>query len=169
MRLPFRMAEQFIENNVEFERKWHHFERFVWVALVLLLTAVCLGYFGQGPAAKRTAVASDGSLTIAYDRVLRTHSQSDVELILETSAVQQNEVQVRLAGAWTSSVPVQQMTPPASASSASRDSATYTFRADPGKPARIRLVQRPSVPGRFRSTASVPGQADVVIEQIVLP
>jgi hypothetical protein len=163
------MPDQFIENNVEFERKWHRFEQVVWVVLIAMLTAVCLGYFGRGPRAKRTAVAADGSLSVAYDRVMRAHSQSEVELILESNATVAPQTAVRLGGAWMTAVPVQQMMPPASSTTASRDSATFQFEAELGKPARIRMVQRAVTPGRFRSTASIPGRADVTIEQIVLP
>lgn len=163
------MPDQFIENNVEFERKWHRFEQVVWVALVALLVAICLGYFGRGPQARRTAVAADGSLSVTYDSVLRSHAQSEIELIVERGPVGGSEVHVRLAGAWLTSVPYLQMLPEPSAATARRDSTTYTFRAETEKPARIRLVQRTTAIGHFRSVASLPGHPDVVIEQIVLP
>ena len=163
------MPDQFIENNVEFERKWHRFEQVVWVMLIAMLTAVCFGYLGRGPRAKRTAVASDGSLSVAYDRVMRAHSQSEVELIVEAKATSAPQTAVRLGGALLTEAPVQQMMPPASSTTASRESATFQFQSEPGKPARIRMVQRAVTPGRFRSTASIPGHADVTIEQIVLP
>lgn len=163
------MPDQFIENNVEFERKWHRFEQVAWIGLVALLMAACFGYFGRGPQARRTAVASDGSLSVTYDRVLRSHAQSDIELIVESNASGTSDVQVRLAGAWLTSVPYLQMLPEPASSTASRDSTTYTFRSEAGRPARIRFVQGTTSIGQFRSIASVPGRADVVIEQVVLP
>jgi hypothetical protein len=149
-----------IVSEHEFERKWHRFEQIAWVVLTCILIAAALGVLGRGRLATRTAVARDGSITVTYDRVLRARSTADLEIMFESQATRSGEAKIN----FSSPISVRQMMPPPVDARASRGAAGFTFRAEPPLPARVRLVQAPEVPGRYRTNIG-----PVVIEQIILP
>jgi hypothetical protein len=143
-----------------FERRWHRFEQIVWVVLSGLLVASALGALGRGRLATRTTVAQDGSLTVTYDRVVRMRTTADIEIVFESAATRSGEARV----VFSSPIPVRQMAPPPVDARALRNGSEFAFRADPSRPARVRITQAPDSPGRQRTTIG-----SVVVEQIVLP
>lgn len=149
-----------IVSEHDFERKWRQFERIVWLGLVAILAAGTTGALGRGGVATRTAVSPDGAISVTYDRVLRARSSADLEVIVESSATRTGEARVDIS----SPIAIRQMSPPPVDARAMRGGSGFVFRAEPSMPARVRLVQAPETPGRYRTTVG-----SVTIEQIVLP
>ncbi|HYO81659.1 MAG TPA: hypothetical protein VES20_09675 [Bryobacteraceae bacterium] len=159
----------FIVSNTEFERKWHRFEMVVWVLLTLVLGCAVAGLLGGGPVARTTVLSGDGLLTVSFDRVIRTHSNYEVEVICERPSTGRGEVRLALGGALLKETPFQTTMPSPAAVQAGNKWTKLTFRTEANEPARITIVQRGQSPGAATWTVALEGGSSVTATQIVLP
>jgi hypothetical protein len=158
-----------IVQDLPFEERWHNFERFIWILLVALLLAGCLGYLGLGPRAVREVRDPSGALSVRYDRIVRDRATAGLDLAINGSATATGEISIVLGGALASKAAVQSALPPPVSSTARGSEIVMTWRVEPRQPATVSLEQRIARIGRLWSHIAVNGRPAVVIEQISLP
>ncbi len=157
-------GESFVENNVEFERRWFRFSQSMWVLLSSVLLASATGLSGGGgPLAKRTS--KSGGLEVEWERIARAGAMSQWRFVIEAPS---GEARLTLRDGMAAESTLRDITPPPKQVIAGRDALTLVYDVQPGSAATVRLTQAIHKPGKLRSTVES-GTASLSLEQIVLP
>jgi hypothetical protein len=157
-------GESFVENHVEFERKWFRFCKLMWILLLCLLAASVTGLSGGGgPLAKRTSRRE--GLEATWERIVRARSQARVAFTIEAPS---GAAQLTISGGMVESSVLRDITPQPKSVIAGRDSLTLVYDVEPGSAATVRMTQAIESPGVLRSRVES-GNASLNLEQIVLP
>lgn len=159
--------QNLIYENVPFERRWMRFERSMWMLLSLLLLAGCFGVFGQGAYARRTQ--ESGPLKVEYDRIVRSRTQPDFVVTLDTSATQAGQVRLLLTGAVTGKARLFDVVPKPATEELLEKGVALTFKTLPGQSGRVRFIQKVEGIGRVQSHVSLDGGSSVAMDQVILP
>jgi hypothetical protein len=80
--VPAELQQAGEEHIRQTRREWV-IQRVAWVIMVLILIAALIGFFGNGPWSKRTAMSEDGGLSVEYQRVIRFQAQTELQIRLE--------------------------------------------------------------------------------------
>ncbi len=157
-----------VGEDLEFQRRWWKFEKFVWTFFTLVLIADLSGILGRGPLAKAERKAPDGTLDVKYERVLRSGTSSIITLLPNGSAIRDGKVQIFVSDSVLKQLGAQRVIPQPATSVVGNGGVTYTFPAT-GLPMTVQMELKPSFIGMHQFTISVPGAQPVQAKSFVLP
>ncbi|HYP05675.1 MAG TPA: hypothetical protein VER03_05515 [Bryobacteraceae bacterium] len=162
-------GENIIYENVPFERRWMRFERSMWLVLSLSLLAASFGVFGRGAHARQTQRSAP--LTVEYDSVVRSRTQTPIVVKVDGSATQAGHVRLLLSGALLGKARLLDIVPKPASEEVFEQGVALTFKTLPGKPASMTLVQKvEGGMGRVQSHLGVDhGSSPLTLNQLILP
>jgi hypothetical protein len=156
-----------VGEDLEFQRRWWRFEKFVWWLFFLILICDLLGLFGRGYLAKAKGSAGDQTLALNYERIERASTPSIMDLHFGPAAVHDGHVQVFVSESVVKELGAQRISPQPDVSMLTSGGIVYTFAAD--APATVQIALSPSFPGLHRFSMHVPGGNDIAGKVVVLP
>lgn len=157
-----------VGEDIEFQRKWWRFERYVWMFFTALIVLALAGVLGRGPVAKAHMQSPDNAIRVAYDRIQRTGTPSVLRIEVDRPAIQNGAIHLYVSESITRELGAQRVVPQPQSTVTGDGGYTYTFPAS-APPAVIELALEPSGPGRFPFKVSVPGGDELNGHIVVLP
>lgn len=157
-----------VGENLDFQRRWWHFERFIWIFFLLVLIADVLGLFGRGWLSKAELHTPDRALTLHYDWVERNSTPSVMTLYFGPAAVHNGRVQIFVSDSIIKSLGAQRIAPEPAASEIGQDGITYTIPANGGKMS-MEIGLMPNFPGEERFEVRIPGSQPLRGTVFVVP
>ena len=159
-----------VDQDLRFQRREWLAQRVGWGLMALVLVAALTGLFGRGPAAARHATAADRSMRVDYDRFVRKHAPSALEVTLAPAAVAGGGTAVWLDRRWADRVRVERITPAPERVTVEPDRLVYFFAArSPGEPVRVDFELSPERVGDAWGRVGVVGGAPAEFRQFVYP
>ena len=157
-----------VGENLDFQRRWWRFERWIWGLFLIVILCDLVGLFGHGWLAKASASAPDGSLTVEYERVERANTPSMMTLRFGPGAIRGGQVQVYVSDSVVEDLGAQRIAPQPARSTVGGNGTTYLFPAT-ASPAAVRIQLQPALPGLRRFRVQVPGAPPIEARVLVMP
>jgi hypothetical protein len=145
-----------VGEDLDFQRRWWRFEKAVWIAFVCIIALDLAGALGRGPLATAMRRAADASVTVHYERIERTETQSMVTIEFAPSVIRNGEVQLYISNNFVKNLGVERVIPAPLSTEIGRDGLTYRFPASQ-PPAKVELELQPAGPGVFELSMQAPG------------
>lgn len=159
-----------VQEDMRFQRRNWVAERVAWALLALVLAAALLGLFSRGPLSAAEASDPDGALRVTYERFLRHHAPSTIEVELTPLATRGERVELRLAGPMLRAFQIETMRPEPLESRLADDGWVLAFPVqDRGRPSLLRLEIRPDAIASQRGEISVEGRPPARLSAFVYP
>src|SRR5688500_4451928 len=120
-----------LNRNETFHRRDWMAQRIGWAVWAAVLGAALAGFAGPGPMSHRRISAPDNSLSISYDRFVRYHSRSTLELILRPKQAT-DTLPVHFNQGFIDAVEVHRIEPAPAASFLGKEGLVYFFQVEQG-------------------------------------
>ena len=153
-----------IQQDLDFQRRWHGVQRVGRIVFVLLFVAAVVGVFGTGPIAHATAQGAGGSFSVDYDRFLRTTQSSALQV--SPSTQQGGGGDIALATSYTDAIDLSEVTPQPDSETATSNRIVLSYQDR--LPAQVEINVAPQTIGVHRATLWVRGRP-VSFRQVVWP
>jgi hypothetical protein len=157
-----------VGEDLDFQRSWWKFERFVWSFFLLLLVLDLAGLFGRGPLSHAHLEASDNSIAVEYEKIARAETPSILDISFGPSAIQDGKVRLFVSESIVKALGAQRLSPAPLATEIGNAGLTYIWPAS-APPASVQFALQPSSPGIFHFTLQVPGAQPVTARVVVMP
>jgi hypothetical protein len=154
--------------DLEFQRKWWKFERYVWIFFSLVLIADLSGALGRGPLANAEGRTADGMLRVKYERVERANTASIMTILPQASAVKNGKLKLYVSDSVLKAFGAQRVIPEPEVSAVGGGGVTYTFAATE-VPMTIQIELKPSFIGMHAFRIAVAGGQPMDAKAFVLP
>lgn len=135
--------------------------------MALLLIASLLGFFGDGPISHAKS-GSPGTLSVQYDRLLRSSAPAEYRFEANPTVVTGYELRMRFDQSLMEGIEIDSMVPQPETEEAGPNSTEFAFRVKANTPVKVNLRYRPTTFGRRSGRVSVGGHT-VLIDQFVYP
>ncbi|RRA48722.1 hypothetical protein [Acidipila sp. EB88] len=132
-----------VGEDLDFQRRWWRFEKWIWRFFALLVLADIAGLFGRGPLAKAQKHTPDGAMHIKYERIERFSTPSILTIQLGPASVRKGTVHVWVSSSVVDRLGNQRVIPAPSQSEVVKDGVIYTFPAD-DVPSEIAFALQPA-------------------------
>lgn len=143
------------------------FQQAMWLLLSLVLLASCFGVLGRGAYARK--IEHTPLLTVEYDRVLRSRTQTDIVLNIDPDATNSGAVRVIVTGALFKETRLFDVMPKPASEELLKDGAVLTFKTAPGQPGKLTLIQKVEGLGSVQSQIAMDTGAPIRLSQFILP
>ncbi len=157
-----------VGSDLEFQRRWWHFEIAIWTVFTLFVILGLLGFFGRGHFAKGETAAKDGTIDVKYEKIERFGTPSLITVQFGPNATREGKVKLWAGKTLFKDLGAQRIAPQPLESVIGEDGFTYTFPAE-GKPESVQLALQPTSAGRSEIQLRVPGSETVTAKVLVLP
>ena len=163
--IPVRDDGLQIDDNAQFQRRFWRVERLAWLIYGLFILAALVGLTGDGGHFAR-AERIAGGLEVSYPAISRWRSQEDLAVRLPAGAGSRD---LRVDAGFLAAFDVLQITPAPETAQALPDGLRWTFRAQPGRPAKVSLLIEARRPGRLSYRLDSGDGATLRLSTLVLP
>lgn len=166
-------AEIEVEEDPRYAAAMWRAERIAWVCMGLVLLAALAGFFGNGPASRRTAGDPEGPLSVVYERLIR--HQAPVVLRFRVGpglADARGRVRLWVSRGYLDGVRVERITPEPEREEAAPGRVVFVFpAAEPSRPFAVRMEFQAESIGSLAGVAGVeaPAAARVEFAQFAYP
>ncbi|MCU1293029.1 MAG: hypothetical protein JWP08_1879 [Bryobacterales bacterium] len=157
-----------VGEDLQFQRRWWAFERWIWMLFALLVLLDLLGAFGRGPLAKKHAEAADGSMKVDYERIERFSTPSILTVSFGKQAIRDGKIQLWVSESLVKKLGNQRIVPQPAASSIGNNGILYTFPAS-DVPATAEFALSPASPGSAELQMQVPGSSVITLKVFIVP
>lgn len=157
-----------VGEDIEFQRKWWHFEKIVWPILLAIVLFDMLGGFGRGWLSKAKKSTPDQALTVDYERVMRASTPSIMTLKFTDAAIHNGRIIFFVGDSIVKPLGAQRISHQPAISSVGEGGVTYVFPASQS-PATVQIQLEPSFPGPQRFHLQVEGSAAIDGTAFVMP
>lgn len=154
--------------DLDFQRRWWHGERVIWIIFVALLLVDVLGGFGRGPLANAHLRAQDGSMEVDFEHIQRFGTPSVMNIRFGPAAVHDGQVRLWVSESLIKSLGNQRVVPQPATSVLSEQGILYTFPATTNT-AWVAFAMQPAKPGIYNLAFGVPGFERLRTKVIVMP
>lgn len=157
-----------LDTDDSFQRNEWRVQRVGWVVWTVVIVAGFIGLLGPGPISQAKIAASDGSLTVAYDRYLHYHHPT--QLTLSVGEVADGELQIKFDRALLDRLQVERIEPEPLKSELADDGVVYKFLQRPSSQ-NVKVIFHVDYEqfGASRGTVEVVGHEPVTLAQFVYP
>ncbi len=118
-----------VGEDLEFQRRWWRFERWIWRFFALLILADLLGVFGRGPLANAHIHTPDGAVSVDYERIERFSTPSNFVVRFGPAAVHDGIVRLWVGDSIIMRLGNQRISPQPARSTFTAGGVLYTFPA----------------------------------------
>lgn len=157
-----------INQDLRFQRKEWVFERWGWIAMVMLAIAALLGLFGDGLLSNATA--KNEVLQVQYGRFEREFAPAHIEIQFDSQKANNEGVKLQVDRELLSFYNVEQITPEPDSTVLFPDHVTYIFKIAPGSgPFQVTFELQGNQIGIARGKIGVENGPVVDISQFMYP
>jgi hypothetical protein len=165
-----RVGDMELHQDLSFQRAEWVFERVGWAVLVFLLAAALLGLLGGGPLSGASAQAPDGSLDIEYERFLRYHAPTTLQVHVAPGAAEGGVLRLWLDRDYLDALEVKEVVPAPDRVVVGEGTVTYHLRvADPSRPVLVTFRLEADRAGSVAGRAGVAGRGAAEFSHFVYP
>ncbi len=157
-----------VGEDLQFQRKWWSFERFVWSFFALIIVLDLAGAFGRGPLANHQLKASDGSIDVKYERIAREETPGILDVKFGPSVIENGKIKLFISQSVVEELGNQRVVPAPETSAVGGGGLTYTFAAT-SLPASVQFALQPARPGIFHFVMQVVGAQPIHGTVVVMP
>ena len=157
-----------VGEDLQFQKKWWRFERFIWSFFALILALDLAGAFGRGPLAHYELKASDGSLDVKYERIAREETPGILDVQFGPSVIQNGKIKLFISQSVVEELGNQRVIPAPETTAVGGGGLTYTFAATT-LPASVQFALQPAKPGIFHFFIQAIGAQPVQGTVVVMP
>lgn len=157
-----------VGEDLDFQRSWWKFERFVWVMFALILVADLSGLLGRGPLSKAEGQTSDGALRLKYEKVERSNTPSIMTVLPSAAALRDGSLHLFVSDSVIKELGAQRIIPAPASSTLGEGGVTYVFPATV-MPMTVQFALQPSFIGRHAFSVGLSSQDAVSGKVLVLP
>jgi hypothetical protein len=158
-----------LDRNKRFHRGDWIVQRIGWTVWGGVLAAGLAGLIGSGPLSSRRTAAPDGSLQIKYDRFVRYHAPSTLELLV-VSAGETEDVSLQVGQEFLDSIKLHRIQPEPAESSLGSNGTRLTFkRQDRAQKAIVTIHFEHEALGAVTGKIRVQGHETARFHQFVYP
>jgi hypothetical protein len=163
-----RSEELQLDTDDSFQRNEWRIQRVGWFVWILVIVAGFIGLLGSGPMSQAKMAATDGSLTILYDRYLHYHQPTQLTLVV--SEIAEEELQVKFDRALLDRFQVERIEPEPLKAVLLDDGVIYTFLQKPfSRNAKVIFHVDYEHFGINHGAVQVVGHEPVILNQFVYP
>jgi hypothetical protein len=119
-----------LDERLPFKRGEWRASRLLWILLLLTMLATGLGLFGNGPLSHARVEASNGGLSVEYDRFGRL--SASMRMTVNVPALARGPAQLEISRSLFDAFQVIQIAPAPVAQELTPEAVRYRFDADPG-------------------------------------
>ena len=157
-----------VGEDLNFQRKWWRFEKGLWAVFCLILLCDLLGVFGEGWLSKTTRTTPDRTLTLEYNRMLRTGTASQLLLRFGPNAVHDGKISVYISDPVVKQLGAERIAPQPATSTLGNDGVTYTFPAI-NPPWDMQIQLSPKSPGTHAFRIQIVGADPIDAKAFIFP
>ncbi len=163
-----RVGSLEIDQDLDFERRQWSVQRAAWVLFLVILLAGLAGLMGEGPLSG--VEASNGSLTVQYDRFVRAHALTQIDVKLSPAATSAGQVTLWLSQDYLEKFELQGVMPEPAEMALANDKVLLRFVTDsPAQPVTVIASLEPTSPGAAPGAIGVVDGPEIDINQFVYP
>jgi hypothetical protein len=163
--MPHRYPGLEINEDLRHERREWGVQRVAWILLYLLLAAIALGLFGNGPLSK-TVIGTDDAPLLEYERFMRHRSPDTLRV---TAVPSGGKVTVALGRRYLQRIAIQQIEPVPERVVAGVDATQFIFSAVSTQAVEVLFEIRPDRVGSADGWIAVNGGERHRFSQFVYP
>lgn len=152
-----------LNEDLAFQHREWRFQRAGWWALTVFVAAALLGLFGGGPLSRTSAIATDGSLRVDYERFVRAGTVSRV--VIHAPAATGGTLQLHLDRVYVDALRIDHIVPEPSSIDVGPARVVLRFTSSSAEPFTVTLDAEPLHAGRHATAVAVDGHAAVTIRQ----
>ena len=156
-----------VGDNLDFQRKWWRFERWIWSFFLLVMVADVAGAVGRGYQAHAQARAEDGSVEVKYERIERASTPSAMTIRVNPAEIRDGVVRVFVSESVIKQLGADRIAPQPAVSQLTDGGVMYTFPATGA--AIVEVALKPTVPGRYHFDVHAAGGDDISRDVVVVP
>jgi hypothetical protein len=116
-----------LDEDLRFQRVEWIVQRVSWVLWAGIIVAALAGLVGPGPLSNTEASASDGLITVAYERFVHYHHPTTIDIMLGPSAEVGNPARVKLSQTLLDRLEVLRIEPEPESREVTSDGIVYSF------------------------------------------
>jgi len=163
-----RVGSLEIGQDLDFQRREWVVQRGAWLVVLLILFIGLAGLLGGGPLSH--AEASSGPLALDYERFVRKHAPTELDLRVAPAAVANGEVTLWLDQSVLDKIDVERIVPEPVEMEAAADRVVYRFAIeDSEEPTEVTFHLQPAEPGAVHVRLGLVNGADLTADQFIYP
>lgn len=156
-----------VAEDIRLQRKVWRFERAGWYVLLVVVVLTLAGLFSKGPLSDVQAISPEGDLDIDYERFHRNGSAYG--MVIRARGQPSQPVSILISHPMMDGFSIESIQPQPERSMGTTDGLRLTTPADEQGRATLYITWRSEGVGRFKSTVSIPGGGQIVINQFIYP
>lgn len=157
-----------VGEDLLFQRRWWRFEQIVWWIFGCVLALNIVGLLGRGPLSGASAVATDGSLRVKYERIERFDTPSMLRVEFGPNTLKDGKLELWISESLVRDLGNQRIVPQPQNSTLDSSGLVYTFPAK-DTPTKVEFALQPDSPGLHHLNLHVPGKSEVQLRILVVP
>ncbi len=116
-----------INEDLDFEKRFWIIQRVGWAVLILIILLALLGFFGDGVLSNAKAGQENAGVWLDYPQFARYKNQFRIAVHVETAAINENEIPIRLNRSYLDRARVDGISPAPDNERSSYEWITYLF------------------------------------------
>jgi hypothetical protein len=163
-----RIGDLEIDEDIDFQRKEWHVERWGWVLMLIIALAGLLGAFGNGLLS--SAAVQSGPVKVQYGRFERLLAPAQISVRLDQRVVQNGEARLRVDQSLLEYYTVQRIIPSPDSEEVAADHVTFVFKIPKaGKPFRITFNMESNRLGFAQGQVGIENGPTLRLSQFIYP
>ena len=155
-----------LDEHLPFQRREWRASRLLWILLLLTMLATALGVFGNGPLSHARAEASNGGLSVQYDRFGRFGAA--MRMTVSAPAPASGPTEMEISRSLLDAFQVTEIAPAPAAQELTDEAVRYRFDADPDSRTSIIFDIQPQRRWMLKGFIRSAGET-VVLRQFIYP
>jgi hypothetical protein len=119
-----------IQQDESFQKSEWQIQRVGWATWAAIVIAALAGLLGTGPLSHANSSASDGSLSIQYDRFLHYHQPTAIEVLVNSRGAGGEPLRLKLSRSFLDRIQMLRIEPEPEEQSVATDGVIYAFTQD---------------------------------------
>jgi hypothetical protein len=116
-----------IQQDESFQKSEWQIQRVGWATWAAFVIAALAGLLGTGPLSHADSSASDGSLSIQYDRFLHYHQPTAIEVLVNSRGADDAPLRLKLSRSFLDRIQMLRIEPEPEEQSLAADGVVYAF------------------------------------------
>jgi hypothetical protein len=116
-----------VQRDDSFQKSEWRIQRLGWAAWSAVVIAALAGLLGSGPLSHADSSASDGALSVQYDRFLHYHQPTAIEVLVSSRGAGDGPLRLKLSRSFLDRIQMLRIEPEAEEQSLAEDGVVYAF------------------------------------------
>jgi hypothetical protein len=116
-----------VQHDDAFQKSEWRIQRVGWAAWSAIVIAALAGLLGTGPLSHADSSASDGSLSVKYDRFLHYHKPAVLEVLVNSRAEDDQPLRLKLSRSFLDRIQILRIEPEPEEQSLAENGVIYAF------------------------------------------